>query len=61
MGKITDSDNFTGDFGDLLEEGVAELLSQPIEVECPDCGAAFEAVPLVTDRCPRCGSPVRWE
>lgn len=59
--KLTNADDLASDFGALLDEGIAELLSQPVEAECPDCGRAFEAVPLSTDRCPHCGSPVRWE
>lgn len=59
--KVTDADNFAKELGELLDNGISDILSQPIDAECPDCGNPFDAVPLVTDRCPHCGSPVRWE
>lgn len=61
MNRTVDSNSLDAAFSDLLDEGISNILSEPVEVVCPDCGKAFEATPLVTDRCPSCGSPVNWE
>lgn len=60
MSKSIDVDSFDDELGNLIEEGVSEILAEGLDTECPACGMAF-TLDFGDPKCPFCGVVVSVE